>query len=295
MPRLTLFLLFATAGSFLCFGQSVPEKGSVAGNVYTNKMLGLTWEFPANWQVQSDQGAVPPHTQILLEVLPGGAQSRESIVMIGIDPDHFDENSPPPFSNKAWIPIPKQNNDPDLSDLTLGNGLPVRRYDFKSAQEPVRYLTFLSGPRKGYGVDFVILANSISDLAEMVRALVEMKIQPDWPANSSPIAGHIQSSDQAPKTVQISGKKANASKLKRSVAPEYPLQAREGRIQGVVKLLGHIGTDGKIKNLYLLSGPPLLCRPAIAAVSQWRYQPYLAQGEPVEVETSIDIIFQLAN
>ena len=183
MRSLNILLLVLVAGSVLSHGQSLPDKGTVTGNLYTNKALGLTWNIPADWQVQTNAGPAPEHTQILLEVLPGGAQSRESIVMIGIDPDHFDGNSPPPFSNKAWIPIPKQNNDPDLSDLTLGNGLPVRRYDFKSAQEPVRYLTFLSGPRKGYGVDFVILANSISDLAEMVRALVEMKIQPDWPAN----------------------------------------------------------------------------------------------------------------
>lgn len=295
MRSLNILLLALVAGSVLSHGQSLPDKGTVTGNLYTNKSLGLTWYIPTGWQIQNNAGPAPAHTQFLLEVLPGGAQSGESVAIIGLDHDHFNEASPPPVSGKAWLPLPKQNNDPELSDLTLGNGLPVHRYDFKSLQDPVRYLTFLSGPRKGYGVDFVILANSASNLEEIIHVLVEMKIQPDWPENAPPIAGHLQSSDQTPKTVQISGKKANASKLKRSVAPEYPLQAREGGVQGVVKLLGHIGKDGKIENLYLLSGPPLLCRPAIAAVSQWRYQPYLAQGEPVEVETSFDIIFQLAN
>jgi TonB family protein len=260
------------------------------GNLYTNKTLGLTWEIPANWQVKNDPAQAPAHTQILLEALPNGAQSGESVAMIGIDHDHFNEDSPPPTNRKTWLPLPKQNADPELGDLTLGNGLPVHRYDFRSAQEPVRYLTFLSGPRNGYGVDFVILANSSEHLEEIIHTLVEMKIRPDWPANSPPIGGHVQSLDQAKKSARLSDK-AISSHLKRRVAPEYPLAARDGGIGGVVKLLAHIGTDGTIKDVYLLSGPLILRNPAIAAVSQWRYQPYLVQEKPVEVETNITIAF----
>ena len=253
------------------------------------------WEFPANWQVKNNPAAGPTNAQILLEVLPDGMQSGESIAMIQIDPGHFTENAPPTFNEKVWLPLLKQNNGTDLGDLTLGNGLPVQRYDYKSAQEPVHYLTFLTGPRKGYGIDFVILANSISDSEEMIHTLIGMKIRPDWPANAAPIAGHFQPSEQAPEGARILDKSTNSSRLKRKIAPEYPLQARAAGVHGVVKLLAHIGTDGNIKDLYLLSGPPILCDPAIAAVSQWKYQPYLFQGKPVEVETSIDITFEMGN
>lgn len=210
--------------------------------------------------------------------------------MIGLDHDHFKEDSPPPVNHKAWLSLPKQDNDPEMSDLTLGNGLPVHRYDFKSLQEPVRYLTFLSGPRKGYGVDFVILANSVSNLEEIIHSLVEMKIRPDWPENSPPIAGHVRFSDQEPKSVPISEKESK-SHLKRTVAPEYPQAAGHAGIGGLVKLLAHIDTDGTIKDIYLLSGSLMLRNPAMAAVSQWEYQPYVSEGKPIEVETIITVAF----
>lgn len=290
---MNLLLLLVIAGLISSPAQSLSDKGTVTGNVYTNKTLGLTWEFPANWQVQNNPASAPANTQILLEVLPNGTQSGESIAMIAIDPSYFNENSPPTF-NETWVALPRRNSVPDVSSLTVGNGLLVHRYDFKSAQEPTRYLTFLSGPRKNYGIDFITIANSTINLEEMIHALVEMKIRPDWPANSAPIAGHLESQDKTqPETVRVSDKVANSFRLKNPVAPVYPIQARAGGVQGVVKLLGHIGTDGKIKDLYLLSGPPLLCNPAIAAVSQWKYQPYLLQGKPVEVETIINIIFKL--
>jgi len=294
MRSLNILLLVLMVGSVFSFAQSLPEKGSVEDNVYTNKTLGLIWEIPANWQVKNDPALAPAHMQLLLETLPGGPQSGESVAMIGIDSDHFNEGSPPPINGKTWIPLPKQNNDPDISDLTLGNGLPVHRYDFKSVQEPVRYLTFLSGPRKGYGIDFVILANSTEHLEEIIHTLVEMKIRPDWPADSLPIAGHIQPSVHGQNHPQISDKE-NASHLEHTVAPEYSGVLRAAHTHGAVKLLGHIGVDGKIKDLYVLSGPIMLRNPAIAAVSQWRYRPYQVQGKREEVETTFIIGFGLGN
>jgi hypothetical protein len=300
MRSLNILLLVLTVGSVFSFAQSLPEKGSVEGNVYTNKTLGLIWEIPANWQVKNDPATAPAHTQILLETLPGGAQSGESVAMIGIDSDHFNEEAQPPIDSDIWIPLPRQTDHSELSDLkllsdlTLGNGLPVHRYDFRSAQQPERFLTFLSGPRKGYGVDFVILANSTEHLEEIIHTLVEMKIRPDWPANSAPIAGHIQPSVQSEDKPQISDKE-NASHLEHTVAPEYSGVLRAAHTHGAVKLLGHIGVDGKIKDLYVLSGPIMLRNPAIAAVSQWRYRPYLVQGKPEEVETTITIGFGLGN
>jgi len=55
-----------------------------------------------------------------------------------------------------------------------------------------------------------------------------------------------------------------------------------------------ISTDGTIKNLTLVSGHPMLVPAAIAAVSQWRYRPYLLNGEPVEVESTINVSFILS-
>ena len=82
--------------------------------------------------------------------------------------------------------------------------------------------------------------------------------------------------------------------LVRKVLPTYPPLARSARIQGAVILQAMIGKSGAIENLRLLSGHPMLVPAAIEAVRQWRYRPYVLNGEPVAVETQITVNFSLA-
>jgi len=81
--------------------------------------------------------------------------------------------------------------------------------------------------------------------------------------------------------------------LIRRVQPVYPPLARAARIQGSVVLAAVISKAGTIENLRMLSGHPMLVPAAIAAVSQWRYRPYILNGEPIEVETQITVNFTL--
>ncbi len=82
--------------------------------------------------------------------------------------------------------------------------------------------------------------------------------------------------------------------LIRKVNPTYPPLARQARIQGVVILQAQISKDGSIQNLQLISGHPMLAPAAIEAVKQWKYKPYLLNGEPVEVDTQVQVNFTLA-
>jgi periplasmic protein TonB len=82
--------------------------------------------------------------------------------------------------------------------------------------------------------------------------------------------------------------------LIRKVQPNYPPLARQARIQGSVLLQAEISKDGTIENLRLISGHPMLAPAAIEAVKQWRYKPYILNGEPVEVETQITVNFTLS-
>ena len=82
--------------------------------------------------------------------------------------------------------------------------------------------------------------------------------------------------------------------LIRKVQPNYPPLARQARIQGNVVLQAEISKDGSIENLRLVSGHPMLAPAAIEAVKQWRYKPYFLNGEPVEVETQVTVIFSLS-
>jgi protein TonB len=78
------------------------------------------------------------------------------------------------------------------------------------------------------------------------------------------------------------------------VQPEYPSIAKIVGVQGTVVLHAVIGKDGKIKDLHVVSGSPLLVRAAEDAVSQWRYRPYILNGEPIEVDTQVTVSFVLS-
>jgi len=82
--------------------------------------------------------------------------------------------------------------------------------------------------------------------------------------------------------------------LIRKIQPNYPPLARQARIQGSVLLQAVISKDGAIENLRLISGHPMLAPAALEAVKQWRYKPYILNGEPVEVETQITVNFTLS-
>jgi len=77
-------------------------------------------------------------------------------------------------------------------------------------------------------------------------------------------------------------------------APIYPQDAKDARVSGKVVLGATIGRDGKIHDLRVEEAPwPSLVAASLIAVSKWEYKPYLLNGEPVEVETTITVIFEL--
>ena len=96
-----------------------------------------------------------------------------------------------------------------------------------------------------------------------------------------------------PQRVRVSQGVSNGLLIKR-VQPNYPPLARQARIQGQVVLHAEISKDGTIQNLQLISGHAMLAPAAIEAVKQWRYKPYLLNGEPVAVETEVIVNFSLS-
>ena len=97
-----------------------------------------------------------------------------------------------------------------------------------------------------------------------------------------------------PRQIQVGGD-VQAALLLVQTPPVYPIAARQGRIQGVVKLMAIIGTDGKIKNLTIISGHPLLVQAALNAVRHWVYRATVLDGVPVEVNTDIEVRFGLTS
>ena len=97
-----------------------------------------------------------------------------------------------------------------------------------------------------------------------------------------------------PQRIRISAGVTKGLLIQR-IEPPYPTLARAARVQGDVVLSAVIDSNGHITNLLLVSGHPMLVPAAIAAVKQWRYKPYLLNGQPVEVETTITVIFTLSS
>lgn len=84
-----------------------------------------------------------------------------------------------------------------------------------------------------------------------------------------------------------------AGMLIQKTIPVYPPIARAARSEGTVVLQATISTSGTIANLRVIGGPAMLQQAALDAVSNWRYRPYLLNGQPVEVETTVNVIFTL--
>ena len=97
----------------------------------------------------------------------------------------------------------------------------------------------------------------------------------------------------APKRIRVPAQIAEAN-LVYDVAPKYPPEAGRARIEGAVVLLAVIGKDGSVEDVSVKSGLSVLAQAAIEAVKQWRYRPYLLNGEPVEVDSQITINFTLS-
>jgi protein TonB len=79
--------------------------------------------------------------------------------------------------------------------------------------------------------------------------------------------------------------------LVKKVSPAYPLEAKVARVQGTVVLNATISTTGEVSSVDVVSGPTLLQSAAVDAVKQWQYKPFSFNGQPVEVETTIQVVF----
>jgi len=110
------------------------------------------------------------------------------------------------------------------------------------------------------------------------------------------VIGGVGGAPPPPKPTQQrirQGGAVQAAMLVNRVQPQYPPLARQTRISGTVRLHAIISKDGSVQQLEVLSGHPLLVQAALDAVRQWKYRPTTLNGEPVEVDTTIDVIFSL--
>ena len=124
--------------------------------------------------------------------------------------------------------------------------------------------------------------------------VTDVKAPPDSPASPASAAGTSAggSGRDVPKKIRVSSGVANGLKVDDAL-PIYPPEARRSHLQGEVLLQATIGKDGLIHDLKVVKGDPILADAAKVAAKQWRYRPYLLEGQPIEVETTIKVVFHM--
>jgi periplasmic protein TonB len=130
---------------------------------------------------------------------------------------------------------------------------------------------------------------------------VRVDLQPRAPFSSAPSAPPVSSPGTdadapgiADATARVHISPGAAELLSRPVEPNYPMLAKQMKVQGAVVLEALIGRDGNIQDLHVLSGPTILSTAAREAVKQWRFRPYLQSGEAVETEARITVNFTIS-
>jgi TonB family protein len=145
---------------------------------------------------------------------------------------------------------------------------------------------------KGFDEHLSLTAMTTGSSEVTVRIMVPGSARP-MAATMPAVSTGADASATPPATIRVGGS-VQQTKLVSQPRPVYPLEAKQARIQGVVQLTATIGKDGTVRNLEVIQGHPLLIPAALDAVRQWVYQPTLLNGQPVEVQTDIDVNFTLS-
>jgi protein TonB len=146
-------------------------------------------------------------------------------------------------------------------------------------------------PDAALGVDGGVSTGDLSGL--VISVLNQSSRMPPLSRPPEPkIAQPVKPAEVAP-PIRVKASVVEMARIVRRVEPAYPPLARQARISGTVELTGVIGVDGRIRELQVVNGHPLLARAALEAVRQWVYEPTLLNGKPVEVIAPITVNFVL--
>jgi len=226
-----------------------------AGRIHTRSRRWMIAAFTFNASILLACVLVP---LIYLEALPPQTQT----ILITLPPaphvpDQVAKPSKPAPQNTAAIP-----QDPYAAPRKIPPGIYIPK-----DPEPVAFVNPLEGVGVPGGFD-----------------------GPDGPFEHRPAIRVVHQAPTGP--VRISTMVQEGLVFQKT-KPVYPPIAIAARVQGTVVLAATISKNGVIENLHVMGGPPLLQQAALNAVSTWRYRPYLLDGQPVEVETTVNVVFTL--
>jgi protein TonB len=233
-------------------------------------------ESVLQWHYNKELG-LPPKVQVAIDfVLPsvvtglGNITTRRGVITMA-----------PPLP-----PPPPPPSTSTVQSIELGS-LPAGLRDRVAARLPVHVGDQLTGQ----GTADIV--NTLNEIDPHLR----MGIKLSRDGNGSVINVALNDSSgpaSTPSRIRVGGNVA-AVNLINKVQPVYPQLAKQARVQGSVHFTATIGKDGRVQDLQLIGGHPLLVQAAQDAVKQWVYKPTLLNGEPIDVVTQIDVNFTLSD
>jgi TonB family protein len=287
-----------------------PENGTVVGNTYANEFLGFWFPIPDGWLVNRESAGVEREGQA--KRLPGGGlelividrrtakPARNRIVISAVDASGYSSATQAFVSDFVRAPIDKTGGE------VLREAFPVDfagqhffRADYKQAlKSSAQWGAFVCTKFNGYFLGWTFVAGSPEDLEDAVNSLRRLSFRDE----SGPVIGGIMSSlppatqgsvrPKLPARIRVSQRVSEGLLIKR-IDPNYPDSALQKHVDGTVTLGAVIDRNGDVGQLFVVSGPALLVPAALEAVRQWKYKPYLLQGEPLAMQTQITVLFLL--
>lgn len=185
----------------------------------------------------------------------------------------------------------------EITQLEFG-GVTLYRADFRPSEGDAQYQAVVCTVAKSYLLRWNFLALSRSVLDEAVATLGVITKAELIPTSATPSSSPDKEAPSPnpptalPSRMRVSSG-VTAGLLVKKVEPRYPQAAKAAHIQGTVVLHAVIDKMGNILGLEVVSGPIELVPSAARAVRQWKYTPYLLKGEPIELDTTIEIHYQL--
>jgi len=252
------------------------DRGIVTGDVYSNAELGLTYQFPVGWTAEPrvdgralDVTFTPPSTD------------GNSIEMFVLDTSLFPHVTPLRAFRKSDAGVKYSLDGAEVRFVDIGSGQFLRSDWIREAEGGRLYQSRLVADSKGWRIIFFITGPRRNTIDAEIAALSQLRFDP------------IRTTAGPPGPVFQKLENTTRGKLLKKVQPVYPRIALNRRLQGSVIFEAIIGRDGTIKYLEPFAGEPALIEPAMDAVRQWQYEPYLVDGEPVEVCAIVTVNFSI--
>jgi TonB family protein len=287
----------------------LPPPGSFHDGTYVDEFFGIRYPLSTEWVRETTlmrkqlamQSSSPSSAQVLLAALHVPARSDglvadSSMVMVAApQPAQTDAKKYLASVSEALSAEKMAKPRGDSTAITIA-GLTAYRADFKPSSGEAQYQSILCAMAKGYVLRWNFLAVSESALDDAVATVSAIIPNVSPPAASAPTKASdspgIPADPPRVEVVRVSSG-VTVGLLVKKVEPRYPPNAKSAHIQGQVLLHARIDKSGNIIDLEAISGPVELIPPTVDAVRQWKYKPYLLKGEPVELDTTVEVRYVL--